>query len=135
MYPRRDGDGVDWLLDQAGVGSEEAFAQLEEAERIDRVRNAEDALNRAVWLAEAHFASPDPSVRGAAQTAAAGQPFVDANGRLKPDRSESEEEAFRVWATSQTSSGAILEVDGAFADAGVTDVVQPDFVPHVSDRR
>lgn len=129
------GDGVDWLLDQAGVGSEEAFAQLEEAERIDQVRNAEDALNRAVWLAEDQFASRDPSVRGAAQAAAAGQPFLDDMGRLKPDRSESEEMAFRVWATNQTSSGAILEVDGAFADAGVNDVVQPDFVPHLSDRR
>lgn len=60
----------------------------------------ESSTDRAVWVALDRLGF-DP----AARAAAAGQPFVDANGAPKTELGPSERDALALWAVSQAQSG------------------------------
>ena len=94
---------------------------LDEAERIDQARQAESAANRAIWVAEARFENPDEALLNAA----AGEPFLDANGRLKADPSPEEVQAFRDWAITESRDGnGVLVDDVNVLRAGSTQVTE-----------
>lgn len=107
------GDVLDTVLDSPT--ERDPLAGLDEAERIDRARRAETAANQAIWVAEARFENPDEALLDAA----AGQPFLEANGMLKTDPSQEEVHAFRDWAITQSRDGGILLADVQHLQSGV----------------
>lgn len=113
--------------------TEEADA-IDAANAADRVRKADNAVERAVWLALDRFGDPEASDHDALRAAAAGEPFVNGDGELKTDPSESEQQAFRDWALRQTLQGGLTEAD-ANAIAGGAAQLELGSVPALEGRR
>ena len=114
------GDGIDWLLEQLGADSPDAFDSLSDAEKIDRIRRESSRLDREVWVALDRFDS-DPAVRDAAR----GEPFVDGAGALQVRLDPGGGPGLPSWAGSLAIYGRPTHADAESIASGIGDIASP----------